>query len=123
MNQKMRLNKIELRMTKTVFSPIVHEYPTFEIVKWKNNNLFGREDEFEKVGNSYVSKNPNGYSCYYHESCFENKETCYVIAFIEKGIVEFIGNRAIELNNIQEYKDFLFLLRKGVSKSLRWKNK
>jgi hypothetical protein len=50
----------------------------------------------------------------------ENKEFCYVIYFVENGIIDFIGNRPLELENIQEYKDSLFLLRKSIKKSIKY---
>lgn len=44
----------------------------------------------------------------------QNKNSCFVIYFIENGIIDFIGNRPLELHNVQEYKDSLFLLRKAI---------
>ena len=123
-NKIMRLNDIELRMSR--YAP--NSNPRFEIVRWEVNNLYGKECDYEKIGEySYRKKFDTDlkyhYNWYYDNSCFQNKETCYSIAIIENGIVNFIGNRAIDLNNEQAYKDFLFLLRKGVSKSIKWKNK
>ena len=52
----------------------------------------------------------------------EQKEFCYTIYFIEDGIIDFIGTRPFDLENIQEYKDSLFLLRKSIKKSINYKS-
>lgn len=49
----------------------------------------------------------------------EQEEFCFVIYFIENGIIDFVGNRPLELDTVQEYKDSLFLLRKSIKKSIR----
>ena len=59
----------------------------YEIVKWQTNYYFGREEEYkndgyvESFGGNYLQK--NGHSI--DKSFFNNKETCFVLAFIEKG--------------------------------------
>jgi len=57
------------------------------------------------------------------ESCFAEKETQYIICFIENGVPEFVGNRPFELKTVQEHKNFLFLLRSGIKKSIRYEIK
>lgn len=111
----MRLNNLELRK-------LIGNNKKFEIICWFPNSYYGKIDEYQKTGDSmyYRPENPNSFV---HEDCFKNKEFCYVVSFIDNGIPEFIANNPMELNGEQEYKDFLWLLRKGISKSLRYKIK
>lgn len=90
----------------------------FQIICWQKNQYYGNESSFEKDGDYYQA---NFWDFRIHKSCFENPESCYVICFIKDGIVEFVGDRPIELETIEEMRDFLFLLRSGISKSLRYK--
>ena len=50
----------------------------------------------------------------------ENIPSCYVLYFINNGEIAFVGDRPLNLENIQEYKDSLFLLRKAVKKSTKY---
>ena len=109
----MRKNNLELRKS-------FGHNKRFEIVKWQENHYYQKESEYIKVGDFYKKEN---YSYSINESCFENPETCYVISFIENGIVDFVGNRVIELETIQEFIDYFFLLRSGINKSIRYKIK
>ncbi len=105
----MRRNNIELQKP-------VGESKIFTIIKHQPNSLYGRENDYVKDGEWYV-----GEFCRYHENCFTKPESHYVIAFIENGIVDFVGDRAIELELMQEMIDFLFLLRSGIKKSKNYK--
>ncbi len=104
----MKKNNLELRIEGNIFT----------IVKWQPNSLYQKEHEYDKVGSYYISKD-NFFRV--HEGCFLHTETCCVISTIENGIVKFVGNRPIELETIQEMRDYLFVMRSGIKKSLRYK--
>ena len=104
----MRKNNIELRKS-------TDNDGMFEIIKWYTNPYHKNKELYEKIGMYYTNEN----NTYIHQDCFINSELCYVLSFINAGIVRFIGNRAIDLNNINEYKDYLFLLRAGIKKSIK----
>lgn len=106
----MRRNNIELQ------KPIGNN-KCFSIVKYEPNYYYNNEKNYVKDGEWYkISDNHR-----IHENCFINPESRYVIAFIEDGIVDFVGDRAIELESMQEMVDFLFILRSGIKKSINYK--
>ena len=106
----MRRNNIELRKS-------VGNNKCFNIVKYEPNIYYQKECDYVKDGEYYkISDNHR-----IHENCFITPEFHYVIALIEEGIVEFIGDRAIELESMQEMTDFLFILRSGIKKSINYK--
>ena len=106
----MRKNKIELRKN-------YEKNGLFEVVKWYDNPNFNRQNEYIQDGDFYH----NGNNLKIHISCFLIPESCHVISYIENGISEFVGDRLSELETFQELNDFIFLLRKGIKKSIRWK--
>jgi hypothetical protein len=94
-----------------------------EIVKWYENPYYGKEHLYEQIDPyTYRSKTAAPF-IHVDISCFENPECCYTICFIKKGVVDFVGNRTNNLDNIQEYKDYLWLLRKGIKESINYKPK
>lgn len=108
----MRRNNIELR-------PIINNNNQnendirFEIVKWQPNHYYGKENDYIK--NDMFYHLPNQYHIKIHESCFKSIETCFTLIWIyNNGTIKFIGNRPMELDNIIEYQDMLFLMRKGI---------
>lgn len=111
----MKRNNLELRKCQG-------ENTRFEIVKWVDNDLFGKECEYPILQNGmrYKTNRPQrGFS----EGLFTIKQLCYTIVLIEKGIPDFIGDRLYELENKEEFIDFIWLLRSAVKKSIRWKIK
>jgi len=72
-----------------------------EIVKWEKNPYYGKEEEFEKVGETYYGKGEDIGFCV-HESCFKNPESCYVVAFVTKDVempdILSVGKRPWELD-------------------------
>ena len=99
-----------------------HSTSRFEIVKYEFNKYYGTAHEYcYDFAGEFYSKPDDRLRI--HKSCFEHKEHCYIIAFINKGLVEFIGDRAIDLDSEQDYKNFLWLLRSGINKSIRFKVK
>jgi hypothetical protein len=106
----MRRNNIELR-------PMVNKSDDirFEIVKWQPNLYYGKEQDYilyDANDEFYVHPIHN---CRIHKNCFKNPETCFTLMFIyNNGTLKFIGNRPMELDNITEYIDMLFLIRKGI---------
>lgn len=110
----MRRGNIEL-------SKIPSDNDHFEICKWNKNTYFGRESEFNLVGDDMYYK--SDYRCGVHKSCFEREEYKYTVAYIRNGVVSFIGDRAIDLDTESDLRDLLWIVRVGISKSLRWKVK
>lgn len=111
----MRKGNLELRK-------LIGINANFEIVKWYENDYFGKEDEYPILENG-MRRTSIVSNFYISDSLFKTKERCYVVAFIENGIVEFIGDRFSELDKENEIFDFVWLLRKAISKSLRYKIK
>ena len=108
----MRLGDIELRK-------LIGDSSDFEIIKWEPNQYFGMENNYAKIDEHTYSDGISRIS----ETCFSNPEYCYVLSFIRKGIPEFIGGRPMDLRGEYELRSFLWMLRKGISKSLRYKVK
>lgn len=94
----------------------------FEIIKWYENPHYGHIDEYEKSRDGFYVKVDGDTNYQVHESCFKNPESCYMIASIKDGIPDFVGDRCFELDSLREVLDFLWLLRSGIKKSLRWKD-
>lgn len=85
----------------------------FEIVKWQPNPYYKKENDYVKQDTFYCL--PNQYHIKIHESCFKSIETCFTLMFIyNNGTIKFIDNRPMELDNVTEYIDMLFLIRKGI---------
>ena len=110
----MRKPNLEIRKT-------YGENRMFEIVKLYDNPYFGKENDYPFVENGMRRKTEISKSRV-SESLFKSKELCYVIAFIENGIVDFVGDRFSELDKEKEIFDFVWLLRKAISKSIRYKS-
>jgi len=97
---KIRVNNIECRLSST---------GRYEFVKWSVNEYYGNkekmvnEDGFElfDYGKGQFSLRKNGRTI--HSSCFENPETCYVVAYLEydknEGCCDMttVGPRLLEL--------------------------
>lgn len=104
MKNKSRRNNLELKQ--------INNPNFFEIVKWEPNPYYNKQNEYTKVGEYYKPQNSFGNI---HESCFINKEMCYTLAYVERGVVRYVGNRPFDnLKNTTEFKDFLYLIRLGV---------
>lgn len=107
-----RINQIEVRKTN------YKEHP-YEIVKWCKNQYYQQWDNMlsdewgENLG--FLSKGITNI----HKSCFENPESCYVIAWLKKDsdgyYLESVGSRILELNE-EEFKDFMDIYRKADKK-------
>ena len=97
---KIRVNNIECRLSRT---------GRYEFVKWSVNEYYGNEekmvneDGFERLdfGLGAFALRKNGRTI--HSSCFENPETCYVVAYLEydksEGCCDMttVGPRLLEL--------------------------
>ena len=110
------MRKLNLELRKTY-----GKNRMFEIVKWCDNIYFGKESEYPFIENGMRRKTEISKS-HVSESLFKLKETCYVIAFIENGLIDFVGDRFSELDKEKEIFNFVWLLRKGISKSIRYKS-
>lgn len=91
------------------------EFPTWYIYKYHPNDLYGKEDKFDKDGDYYISKGDIKVS--YHKNLFKRKELKYTLAtFIrdKDGCYElsFIGDRPIELNK-EDLNDFWKITKYG----------
>lgn len=102
--QAYRINNLSLRYS------FVNKL--YEIVKWQPNPYYGKEDEYEydQVEQSYCKGN-----IHISKSCFENKETCFVVAFVElnrkeEPDIRIVGSRLLDLTN-DEYMDFKKIMR------------
>lgn len=110
--KQLRRGNIELKKT-------FGNNTSFEVIKWYDNVYFEKENEYPIVSDGMRSKTIESKS-FVSESLFKLKQTCYVIASIENGIVNFVGDRFIDLDK-KEIFDFVFLLRSGIKKSLKYK--
>jgi hypothetical protein len=78
-----RINNIEFKK----YISTKRDKSLYEIVKWYPNIHFGKEEEYKKdgyvdsFGGEFLRK--DGHEI--HKSFFISPESCYVIAFIEKG--------------------------------------
>ena len=110
---KKRINKLALR-------DFTYTNGMFEIVKYQPNPYYGKQDDYQ------ISDDPDFYkitsNSKIHKNCFLNKEFCTTLCFIEKGVADLRFCDEIQLDGEQECKDFIFLLRSGINKSLRWKD-
>lgn len=93
----------------------------YEIVKWQSNPYYGREQEYRDNGyvDSFLgdSLTNNGRSI--QKTSFSLPETCYVLAFVEKGNESWelrsVGERLLELTP-EEVTTFFEVYRKGQKK-------
>lgn len=104
---KIRINNIEFGKYTSTKTP----KPLYEIIKWELNPYFGKEEEYKEQG--YVDNFEGNFlekdNKRIQKSFFTLPETCYVIAFIEKGSenweLKSIGERLLELTP-EEWEDF-----------------
>jgi hypothetical protein len=102
-----RINNIEFKKynsTKT-------KKPLYEIIKWESNPYFGKEQEYrddgyvDSFGGDFLQKHGHNIQ----KTFFNRKETCFVIAFIEKGSESWelrsVGQILLDLTP-EEWDDF-----------------
>ena len=115
---KIRINNIEIRE----YTSTKKDKPFYEIIKWYPNIYFGKEEEYIKDGyvdngDSLKKEKPQmGHSI--SKNAFTLPESCYVIAFIEKGSdwqLRSVGERLLELTP-EEWNDFHQVYTLGQSK-------
>ena len=112
---RIRINNIEFKE----YVSTKKDKPLYEIIKWYPNTYYNKEQEYRD--NGYVD-NGNFLKNDFHsiqKSLFNNRESCYVIAFIEKGSESWdlrsVGERLVELNQ-EEQNDFFDVYRMGQKK-------
>lgn len=99
--ENIRIGNIEVRKTS------YEKYP-YEIVKWFRNNYYYHKDLYmphPQYAGYYILKDDleRGALIYsVHESCFKNKESCYVVLFFKKWKDEepdmkSVGRRPLQL--------------------------
>lgn len=106
-NNNIRIGNIELRT--------INEQQ--EIVAWYPNIYYGKEKEYKynpQAGFYYIP-GKNGIHHHIHPDCFRNKESCYVVAFVDwngahdEFDLRTVGLRPWELEG-EDAKDFLEVL-------------
>lgn len=105
--KNIRIDNIEFRKTSYENSP-------YEFVKWEPNQYYNKESSLLKEGyedTGYSFKRSNISINY---SCFENPETCYVVAWFKRDsegwFIESVGDRLLDLNK-KELKNFFEIYR------------
>jgi hypothetical protein len=112
-----RVNNIEFRK----YTSSKTKKPLYEIIKWIPNSCYGKEKEYRKngyvdsFGGDFLKKGCRSIQ----KSIFKNPESCYVLAFIEKGSESWelrsVGERMLDLTH-QEWLDFHQVYKKGQAK-------
>ena len=114
---KIRINDLEFRECTSTKK----DEPLYEIIKWYPNNYFGKEEKLRKEG--YID-NFEGWGITkdnhtISKAFFNSPESCYVIAFIEKGKESWelrsVGERMLELTP-EEQQDFFTVYTLGQAK-------
>ena len=115
---KIRINNIEIRE----YTSTKKDKPLYEIIKWYPNIYFGKE---EYIKDGYVNNGDSLKKEKLHldhsisKNAFTLPESCYGIAFIEKGSEDWqlrsVGERLLELTP-EEWNDFHQVYTLGQSK-------
>lgn len=107
------MKRLELRKTKSILND-KREY--YEIVAWYPNPDYGKEEEYDNIGNErYRSKKyPN--VTYHGKSCFTLKETCYTLCYWNNdGELKTVGSRI--LDDDVDWYTLKELLKKGFDRT------
>lgn len=96
--KRRRVGNIEVRPTKFESEP-------YEIICWQRNAQYYDKDQYELVPGSttsYRRKDGTGH-CTWDVSCFQNPESCYVVAIVmdcknEEPDIRSIGKRPWDLS-------------------------
>jgi hypothetical protein len=99
---RIRINNIEFKE----YTSTKKDKPLYEIVKWYPNPYYNKEQEYKD--NGYVD-NGNFLKNDLHsiqKSLFNNRESCYVIAFVEQGNESWelrsVGERLVDLTKEEQ---------------------
>lgn len=106
-----RINDIEIRKT----SNGNRTESFYEIIKWEPNPYYQKENEYQLNADGEFYYQVENIHCKIHKNCFINPETCYVLAWVKDGNVEFIGNRPFELDK-KEFKTFIKIAKSACKK-------
>ena len=95
------------------------EFPSWNIYFFYPNPYYGKENEYKKDGDFYVTVNTE-YPISIHKVRFKYKESCYAVASFtrdKEGYYElkFIGDRPLNLNKT-DFADFMKLVKYGNNK-------
>lgn len=100
MIERYRVGKLEFREATYLRKPPKHI--TYDIVKWIPNVFYGKKSEFIKV-DEHTYRHPDITDYTVNASCFENPESCIVIASFRykygKYYYKFIGNKKCAVNS------------------------
>lgn len=104
---RIRINNIEFKK----YTSTKKDKPLYEIVKWEYNFYYGKEEEYrnngyvDSFGGDFLQKEGKSIQ----KSFFSSLESCYVIAFIEKGKesweLKSVGERMLDLTP-EEWVEF-----------------
>ena len=101
----MRKGNIELKKIRANYFEVLHVIP---------NSYYQMEEDFPIVENGMRRKTEHS-NYFVSESLFVNPESKYVVAHIDNGVVNFTGDRFMELGD--DISNFVFCLRSGIKKS------
>lgn len=105
---KHRIGNIEVR-------PITDTELTYEVIKWKPNEFYGKESEYNWSGDTAHTVDVPRVTI--DSSCFEKKETAFVIGRLEfledSPKIEEISTRVIDLTD-EELLDYKKVLRQSI---------
>jgi hypothetical protein len=100
---RLRIGNVELRRTKYKDTP-------YEFVKWYPNTYYKQEEKMLSEGYTDTGHSLRKGNVSVSYSCFENPESCYVVAWLEKDkegfYLQTVGDRLLDLP--KEERDVLF---------------
>lgn len=111
--KNIRIENIELKKF------LNYKNSSYEFIKWYPNYTYGKWDEMLAQGwyenGEFLTKDPFSY----HKSCFQNPESCYVIAWLKRDsngwYMETVGSRLLDLS-IEERNIFFDIYKKANKK-------
>ena len=107
-----RIENIELKKTK-------YKDSLYEFVKCYSNSYYEQKEIMLKDGWQETMDGVMRNHCHIHKSCFENPESCYVIAWLKKDndgwYMETVGSRLLDLS-IEERNIFFDIYKKADKK-------
>lgn len=86
-----------------------------EIVYWYPNPYYGRENDYNWTDDGQFAYKED-IRCRVHKSCFENNESCYVLAFVRENKddepdIQSVGSRVVRLDE-NDLRDYIEVVKK-----------